>query len=40
VIDKLRRKCRDGVATFYYATRDEEHNGALVLKAYFEHRHS
>ena len=28
VVDELRQKCRDGVATFVYAVRDEQHNGA------------
>jgi uncharacterized protein YeaO (DUF488 family) len=37
MVDELRQKCRDGIATFVYAARDEQHNGALVLKAYFEH---
>ena len=40
VVDELRQKCRDGVATFVYAARDEQHNGALVLKSYLEHHHS
>ena len=40
MIDELRQECRDGVASFVYATRDEQHNGALVLKAYLEHHHS
>jgi len=26
--------------TFVYAARDEEHNGALVLRAYLEHHDS
>jgi uncharacterized protein YeaO (DUF488 family) len=40
VVDELRRKCRDVIATFVYAARDERHNGALVLKAYLEHHHT
>ncbi len=35
-VEELRRKCRDGTVTFVYAARDEEHNGALVLKDYLE----
>ena len=37
VVEELRQKCRGGTITFVYAARDEEHNGALVLKAYLEH---
>ncbi len=37
VVDELRQKCRDGIVTFVYAARDEEHNSALVLRAYLEH---
>lgn len=35
-VAELRRNCGDGPVTFVYATRDEEHNGALVLKDYLE----
>ena len=37
VVDELRQKCRDGIVTFVYAARDEQHNGALVLRAHLEH---
>lgn len=32
----LREKCRAGTVTLIYAARDEEHNGALVLKSVLE----
>ena len=32
LIKLLKRKARDGTITLIYAARDEEHNGALVLK--------
>lgn len=35
-VAELRRNCGDGPVTFVYAARDEEHNGALVLKDYLE----
>ena len=37
-IDALRRKTRSGKVTMIYAARDEEHNGALVLKEFIEKR--
>ena len=37
-VEGLRRKIREGPVTFIYAARDEEHNGALALKNYLEHR--
>jgi uncharacterized protein YeaO (DUF488 family) len=37
VVEELRRECRGRPVTFVYAARDEEHNGALVLKRYLEH---
>ena len=40
VVDALRRKCREGNVTFVYAARDEEHNGALVLRDHLEHHES
>ena len=40
VVDELRQKCRDRTVTFVYAARDEEHNGAIVLRAYLEHHDS
>jgi uncharacterized protein YeaO (DUF488 family) len=32
----LRRQIRKGAVTFVYAARDEEHNGAVALKAFLE----
>jgi uncharacterized protein YeaO (DUF488 family) len=37
-IDLLRRKARQGTVTLVYAAKDEEHNSALVLKAFLERR--
>lgn len=37
-IDLLRDKVKAGRVTLIYAVRDEEHNGALALKAFLEHR--
>jgi uncharacterized protein YeaO (DUF488 family) len=34
----LRSKAREGTVTLVYAARDEEHNGALVLKKVLESR--
>ena len=34
----LRRKSKRGTITLVYAARDEEHNGALALKEFLEHR--
>lgn len=34
----LRRHIRKGTVTFVYAARDEEHNGAVALKAFLERR--
>ncbi len=36
VFQELKELCAAGPATFVYAARDEERNGALVLKAYIE----
>jgi uncharacterized protein YeaO (DUF488 family) len=36
VLDDLKRRVKEGPVTFVYAARDEEHNSALVLKAYLE----
>jgi uncharacterized protein YeaO (DUF488 family) len=36
--DMLRRKAKAGKVTFIYAARDEQHNGALVLKQFIEQR--
>src|SRR4051812_36831728 len=37
-VDLLRSKARKGTVTLVYAARDEEHNGAVALKAYLEGR--
>ena len=37
-VDVLRRKAKEGRITFIYAAHDEEHNGALALKEFIEHR--
>jgi uncharacterized protein YeaO (DUF488 family) len=39
-VEELRSKAREGPLTLVYAARDEEHNSALVLKAYLEHHTS
>jgi uncharacterized protein YeaO (DUF488 family) len=36
----LKQKAREGTVTLVYASHDEEHNGALVLKEYLEHHRS
>lgn len=36
-IDLLKEKAKKGTVTLIYASHDEEHNGALVLKSYLEH---
>src|ERR1051325_1314295 len=36
-VDILRHKAKEGTVTLVYAARDEEHNGALALKAFLEH---
>jgi uncharacterized protein YeaO (DUF488 family) len=36
----LMQKAREGTVTLVYASHDEEHNGALVLKEYLEHHRS
>lgn len=35
-VDLLRHKARQGTVTLVYAARDEQHNGALALKAFLE----
>jgi uncharacterized protein YeaO (DUF488 family) len=35
-VEDLRRKCRSETVTFIYASRDEQHNGALALKTFLE----
>ena len=37
-VDVLRRWIRKGPVTLVYAARDEEHNGAVALKAFLERR--
>jgi uncharacterized protein YeaO (DUF488 family) len=37
-VELLRRKAKHGTVTLVYAARDEEHNGALALKAFLERR--
>lgn len=37
-IEILRERIRGGTVTLIYAAKDEEHNGALVLKDYLEAR--
>jgi uncharacterized protein YeaO (DUF488 family) len=37
-VDFLRRKINQGTVTLVYAAHDEEHNGALALKKFLEHR--
>ncbi|MBX3379073.1 MAG: DUF488 family protein [Phycisphaeraceae bacterium] len=37
-VDLLRHMTRKGTVTFVYAARDEEHNGAVALKAFLERR--
>lgn len=36
LIKLLKRKAKAGVITLIYAARDEEHNGALVLKGFLQ----
>lgn len=37
-IDLLRQKARQGPVTLVYAARDEQHNAAVALKEFLEHR--
>jgi len=39
-VEELRRKCQGATVTFIYASHDERHNGALVLKSFLDGRHS
>jgi uncharacterized protein YeaO (DUF488 family) len=39
-VDELRRRVREGPVTFVYAARDEQHNGALVLREYLKRHRS
>jgi len=34
----LKQRLREGVVTFVYAARDEDRNGAVVLKRFLEHK--
>ena len=36
LIKLLKRKAKNGTITLIYAARDEEHNGALVLKGFLQ----
>lgn len=36
-LDLLKQKGKEGTVTLLYASHDEEHNGALVLKRYLDH---
>ena len=40
VVEELRQKCHAGTVTLVYAAHDEQHNGALVLKAFLDHHES
>ncbi|MCL4535677.1 MAG: DUF488 domain-containing protein [Bacteroidetes bacterium] len=35
-VNLLRQKSREGVVTFVYAARDEQHNGAVALREFLE----
>lgn len=37
-VDQLRRQAKKHTVTLIYAARDEQHNGALALKEFIEHR--
>jgi uncharacterized protein YeaO (DUF488 family) len=37
-VDLIRQKTKQGTVTLVYAAHDEEHNGALALKEFLEHR--
>ncbi len=39
-VEELRQKCRTEPVTFVYAARDEQHNSALLLKAFLEKKTS
>ncbi|VVB85912.1 Uncharacterised protein [uncultured archaeon] len=36
IIELLKKKSREGIVTFVYAAKDEEHNGAVALKKFLE----
>jgi len=37
-VERLKKEIRKGPVTLLYAARDEEHNGAIVLKTFLEDR--
>lgn len=37
-VQLLKQKVKEGPVTLVYAARDEEHNGALALKEFLDHR--
>lgn len=37
-VDQLRQKAKKSTVTLVYAAKDEQHNGALALKEFIEHR--
>ena len=37
-VETLKRACAHGNVTFVYAAHDQEHNGALALKEFLQHR--
>lgn len=39
-VDRLRRMADSGTLTLLYAAKDREHNNAVALKAYLQHRTS
>jgi uncharacterized protein YeaO (DUF488 family) len=39
-LDLLKQKGKEGTVTLLYASHDEEHNGALVLKRYLDRHHA
>lgn len=36
-LDQLKEKCKEPTITLVYGARDEEHNEAIVLKAFLDH---
>ncbi len=38
VVTELRRRCRGHVVSLVYGAKDDEHNNAVALKEYLEHR--
>lgn len=38
LINPLRQKAKEGTITLIFAARDEEHNSAVVLKQFVEHK--